>query len=101
MIRLLPYVLLLALGFITGAILVRRSGPGSGETWESKYREIFNRYRDLTKQLQGVEQRGDLKANRLRQRLIEVAGMLNGNGEADARKVKAALEMIESALREV
>ena len=101
MLRFLPYILLLGLGFVAGAILVRRSGPGSNTNWEAKYREIFNRHRDLTRQLQGAEDRGDLKASKLRQRLQEIVGILRSEEPEAATRIQVALEKTESALREV
>ncbi len=101
MLRLLPYMLVLGLGLVAGAILVRRSGPGSNTNWEAKYREIFNRYRDLTRQIEGAEDRGELKANKLRQRLLEIVGILRSEEAEAATLIRAALEKTELALREV
>ncbi|MCZ6795424.1 MAG: hypothetical protein O7J95_17615 [Planctomycetota bacterium] len=50
--RLLPYLLAFAAGFVVGVLLLRRfEGGSSSESseWEKKYRELLTHYRDLTR----------------------------------------------------
>jgi len=98
MLRLLPYLLVLGAGFAAALVLLRRTGPSASQ-WEAKYREIYDRYRDLTRQLKGVEERGDIKAAKLRQSLVDIALILrDGSGSAaDARA--EALRRIDSTLQ--
>lgn len=52
--RLLPYLLSFAAGFVVGMLLLRRfEGGSSSESseWEAKYRELLSRHRDLSRRL--------------------------------------------------
>ena len=101
MMRLLPYVIALAAGFIACAVFVRRDGPGGSSTdWERKYREILQRYRDLTTRLEHIDKTADLKASRLRQTLVIAAGHLREEASQSNGRASTALEIIEAGLKE-
>ncbi len=99
--RLLPFLFVFAFGFFVGMmVFVRRGEAKGGEDWEVKYRDLYQRYRDLTQRLGKVDEHADLKASRLRQTLWDVRGMLNDPERLSPDRARSALTEIEAALNE-
>ena len=101
--KLLPYLIVFAFGAVSALILSsRRRWGGGGEAmeWERKYREIHQRYRDLTGRLAEFDQDSDVRANRLRRTLWDVRGMLGNARGVSPEGARTAVEEIDAALKE-
>lgn len=101
MARLIPYLLSFGLGFVASALLFKRSDSSSdSESWKSKYWELHERFRDLTRRLSDLDQQTEVRVGRLRQALRNVQEALeNSDGQSSAAVAKA-LEEIEITLNE-
>ena len=101
-IRLIPYLLALALGVFIGISLSRKlfaEAPGSNE-WEQKYRELYARYQELTRRLGAGDQALESKTNRMRQTLWDVQGILRNPEAVSPERARSALQEIETALED-
>ena len=95
--KFIPYLLVLAFGFLVGALLFRRPETPASDDWEKKYRDLLSRYGDPTRKFQ---QDGDYeKASRYRQTLWDVRGMLKHPEGLSPQQAKTALEEIDTALK--
>ena len=100
MIKLIPYLAAFAVGFFASRFLFRFTGTTASVGWEHKYREIFQRYRDLTQRFESIDRAADLKAARLRKSLIDVAAILRGSDGVAPDRAAAAIREIDAALGE-
>ena len=102
--RLIPYLLAFAIGFFVGMLLFRRKEERIATSqWEAKYRDLLDRYRDLTRKLQGDDgapREPHMLASRYRQTLWDVRGVLLNAQGVSPEKARSAVAEIDEALRE-
>jgi predicted transcriptional regulator len=101
MVRLIPYLLALAVGFILGKMLFSGRPPApEDESLRQKHAELSARYHDLYRKLKGNRLEDD-PANRLRRTLWDVRGLLGDPQKITSERAESALREIDSALREI
>lgn len=101
MLKTIPYLIAFAAGFLACMGLLRRRGsPAVPGGWEAKYREVFQRYRDLTQRLESIDKTAENKANRLRMSLLNVAELLRPADGINSERALAALREIDTALKD-
>jgi hypothetical protein len=99
MLKLLPIILGLFVGFMLALLLLRQAGARNQTAkWERQYRELHGRYRNLTQRLQDVDRTAEAKSNRLRQKLLDVGEILSRKQSDSAAQVDKALQEIKAAL---
>ena len=102
MARLVPILLGFAVGFFLAMTFFggrgsRRKSSDSSE-WEEKYRDLYDRYRDLTRELNKPSAQNPENANELRQGLWRVRSILGEPDEIDSERATAALMEIDLVL---
>jgi hypothetical protein len=99
--KLVLYFVAFAAGFLACVGLSRRrTPPERRDPWEAKYREMFQRYRDLTLRLETIDRMSENKANLMRQSLLKVAGLLRPADGINSERALEALREIDSALKD-
>jgi len=99
MLKLLPLFLGFAAGFMVALLLLRQAGSRAKTAqWERQYRELLQRYRELSQRLKDIDRTAEVKADRLRQNLLDVGEILRRKGDDSPKHVDEALEEIKSAL---
>jgi hypothetical protein len=99
-VKVLPYVVVFAVGVVIAVIFLSRRRAGGGADWERKYRDILQRYRDLTGRLAEFDKESDFRANRLRRTLWDVRGMLVNPRGMSPDSANTAVREIDTALKE-
>jgi hypothetical protein len=102
LLKLVPFAFAFVLGFFVALLVFsrRRSRSAQEESWEGKYREIHERYRDLTRRLAEFDKDADYRANRLRRTLWDVRGMLVNPKGVPPERAQTAVTEIDAALKE-
>ncbi len=99
--KLIPFVVVFAFGCYAGVVISRKYlALRDPQNWESKYRSVEQRYRDLTRQLKDVDSHAGERANRLRQTLWDIQGILRNSKQVSPQKIESVLAEIDTALRE-
>jgi hypothetical protein len=94
MMRLLPYLICLALGLVAGAVLFRRRHGSSSDEWQAKYHELNHRYRDLTRRIK------ELDKTRYRRALTEVLALLEQPERISPELARSRRDEIEALIGE-
>ena len=91
---LLPFIVGLGLGFFVGKALFsgRRSEPSD---WEAKYRDLYERYRELTRTLKQPADPLPPEYARLRQGLWDVRDLLSGRDGLSAEETRSVLARVD------
>ncbi len=102
MLRLLPYLAFFVLGFFAGMVVVIRNSTAKkvAEQWERKCKDAEQRYRDLTERLSDIDRTSETEVNRWRTALWNVQGILKRQDASFTEQASAALEEIDTALKE-
>ena len=98
--RLWPFILALGVGVVLGINLSRKFAASPSADWEKKYRDLHARYRDLTQQMNDAGGDTNRQANRLRQTLWDIQGILRSPESVSPESARAVLDEVETALRE-
>lgn len=101
LVKFLPYLVAVGVGIYLGISFGRKfSTDSNAADWERKYRDLHARYRNLTQQVNNEGGEAGRQANRLRQTLWDIQGLLRNPESVSPESARAALQEIEAALRE-